>query len=93
MKTRDSGELFNVDYPAFWEQIRAVKPNIPKGQTSHILRHTFASHFVMNGGNLVALQQILGHASIQQTMVYAHLAPDYLENAITLNPLRGKIAA
>ncbi|MBJ7222130.1 hypothetical protein JG725_09650 [Brenneria sp. L3-3C-1] len=30
--------------------------------------------------------------SIQQTMTYAHLAPDYLENAITLNPLRGKIA-
>ncbi|MBA0215063.1 tyrosine-type recombinase/integrase [Pectobacterium brasiliense] len=57
-----------------------------------MLHHTFANHFVMNGGNLVALQQILGHASIQQTMVYAYLAPDYLENTITLNPLRGKIA-
>ncbi|GKV91727.1 tyrosine-type recombinase/integrase [Pectobacterium carotovorum] len=93
IKTRETGRLFNVDYVAFCERIKAVKPDIPKGQASHILRHTFASHFVMNGGNLVALQQILGHASIQQTMVYAHLAPDYLENAITLNPLRGKIAA
>ncbi|MFJ5429280.1 tyrosine-type recombinase/integrase [Pectobacterium actinidiae] len=90
IKTRETGKLFKVDYPAFCEQIRAVKPDIPKGQASHILRHTFASHFVMNGGNLVALQQILGHASIQQTMTYAHLAPDYLQNAITLNPLRGK---
>ncbi|MFC3393670.1 phage integrase [Brenneria rubrifaciens] len=92
IKTRETGRLFKVDYSAFCEQIRAVKPDIPKGQASHILRHTFASHFVMNGGSLVALQQILGHASIQQTMTYAHLAPDYLENAITLNPLRGKIS-
>ncbi|EQC01924.1 hypothetical protein B738_00641 [Photorhabdus temperata subsp. temperata M1021] len=48
-----------------------------------------ASHFMMNGGNIIALQQILGHASIIQTMVYAHLAPDYLQHAITLNPLIG----
>lgn len=87
IKTRETGKLFKVDYPAFCEQIRAVKPDIPKGQASHILRHTFASHFVMNGGNLVALQQILGHANIQQTMAYAHLAPDYLQHAISLNPL------
>lgn len=43
----------------------------------------------MNGGNIVALKEILGHANIQQTMVYAHLAPDYLQHAILLNPLRG----
>ncbi|WP_350304105.1 tyrosine-type recombinase/integrase [Photorhabdus viridis] len=36
-------------------------------------------------------QAILGHASIIQTMVYAHLAPDYLQHAITLNPLKGGI--
>ncbi|CDH20988.1 hypothetical protein XBKQ1_2880003 [Xenorhabdus bovienii str. kraussei Quebec] len=29
---------------------------------------------MMNGGNIIALQQILGHASITQTMAYAHLA-------------------
>jgi site-specific recombinase XerD len=57
-------------------------------------RHTFASHFMMNGGNIIALQQILGHASIQQTMAYAHLAPDYLQNAVTLILLRwGDVAA
>lgn len=48
--------------------------------------HTFASHFMMNGGNIIALQQILGYASIQQTIAYAHLAPDYLQNAIVLIP-------
>jgi site-specific recombinase XerD len=45
----------------------------------HALRHTFASHFVMNGGNLLALQKILGHSDLKMTMIYAHLAPDFLD--------------
>ena len=31
----------------------------------------------------------LGHTRIEQTMVYAHFAPEYLQDAISLNPLRG----
>lgn len=61
----------------------------PQGQCAHILLHTFASHFMMNGGNILALQKILGHSSITMTMRYAHLAPDHLEEAVTLNPARG----
>lgn len=41
----------------------------------HDLRHTFASHWVMNNGDIFKLQKILGHKSIQMTMRYAHLAP------------------
>lgn len=41
----------------------------------HDLRHTFASHWVMKGGDVFKLQQILGHANIAMTMRYAHLAP------------------
>lgn len=89
IKTSDTGPLFKVDYENFCEQLRQVKPDLPRGQATHVLRHTFASWFMMNGGNIIALQQILGHASIQQTMVYAHLAPDYLQHAVTLNPLGG----
>ncbi len=44
----------------------------------HILRHTFASTFVMQGGSLLALQRILGHSDFKTTQIYAHLAPDYL---------------
>ena len=44
----------------------------------HALRHTFASHFVMAGGNILSLQKILGHSDIKITLLYAHLAPDYL---------------
>jgi integrase len=43
--------------------------------TFHDLRHTFASHWMMNGGDLFKLQKILGHKSVQMTMRYAHLAP------------------
>jgi len=89
--SKASAKLFKVDYEKFCEVLRKVKSDLPAGQATHILRHTFASHFMMNGGNIIALQQILGHANIQQTMAYAHLAPDYLQNAITLNPLRGEI--
>lgn len=41
----------------------------------HDLRHTFASQWVMRGGDVFKLQQMLGHANIMMTMRYAHLAP------------------
>lgn len=89
IRTRETGPLFGVKYHLFCRMLKRVKLDLPKGQSSHVLRHTFASHFVMNGGNIVALQRILGHATIQQTMTYAHLAPDYLADAVALNPLGG----
>src|SRR5262249_7369014 len=48
----------------------------------HDLRHTFASHFMMSTGDLVALQKILGHATLAMTMRYAHLAPAHLRKAM-----------
>lgn len=61
---------------------------LPAGQASHVLRHTFASHFMMNGGNILTLQKILGHTSLAMTMRYAHLSPDHLQDAVKLNPTR-----
>ncbi len=59
----------------------------PAGQLTHVLLHTFASHFMMNGGNILVLQRILGHTDIKVTMRYAHFAPDHLSEAMLLNPL------
>ena len=50
----------------------------PIGRAWHALRHTFASHYIMQGGNILALQKILGHSDIKMTMIYAHLAPEFL---------------
>jgi len=60
---------------------------LPAGQASHALRHTFASHFVMQGGNILVLQRILGHSTINMTMRYAHLAPGHFQEAVTLSPV------
>ncbi|MBZ0093015.1 MAG: tyrosine-type recombinase/integrase [Sulfuricellaceae bacterium] len=51
------------------------------------VRHTFASRFMMNGGNILVLQKLLGHRSLTMTIRYAHLAPDHLQEAKILNPL------
>ncbi|EMZ5860588.1 TPA: tyrosine-type recombinase/integrase [Yersinia enterocolitica] len=91
VKTKSSGRLFNVDYATYRKILRSVKPDLPRGQGVHVLRHTFAAHFMINGGNIITLQRIMGHANIMQTMTYAHLAPDYLNDATLLNPLKGGI--
>ena len=50
----------------------------PLARGWHALRHTFASQFVMQGGNILTLQRLLGHADIAMTLVYSHLAPDFV---------------
>lgn len=82
-----SGALFHASYNEFSEIIKSLNFELPKGQVTHVLRHSYASHFIINGGNILTLQKILGHATITQTMVYAHLAPDYLQDAITYSPM------
>ncbi|MFJ5341623.1 tyrosine-type recombinase/integrase [Pectobacterium sp. CHL-2024] len=82
-----NGALFNDCYTSFRRAIQRTGIELPDGQLSHVLRHTFASHFMMNGGNILVLQRILGHTDIKMTMRYAHFAPDHLEEAIKLNPL------
>lgn len=72
---------------SFDQTLAASKIPLPAGQSSHVLRHTFASRFVMNGGNILTLQKILGHSSLAMTMRYAHLAPEHLQDAVKLGPV------
>ena len=85
---RRHGEFTNC-METFRRALEGLSFTLPDGQATHVLRHTFASHFVMRGGNILVLQKILGHASLTMTMRYAHLAPDHLIEAVRLNPFDG----
>jgi site-specific recombinase XerD len=82
-----SRKLFNSCRSAFKYAVKKSGIELIEGQLTHVLRHTFASHFVMNGGDIVTLKNILGHSDLQMTMRYAHLSPDYLAQVLDLNPL------
>lgn len=80
-------KLFLTSLSVFRKAIARSNIELPKGQMTHVLRHTFASHFVMRGGSVIVLKDILGHSEITTTMRYSHLAPSHLEYAVKLNPL------
>lgn len=77
---------FSFSLSAFRRALNKSGINLPPGQAAHVLRHTFASHFVMNGGDLLSLQKILGHSSVTMTMRYAHLSQDHLDDALRFSP-------
>lgn len=86
--SRKAQSLFKPCYSAFRKAMERAGIETPAGQLTHVLRHTFASHFMMNGGNILVLQRILGHADIKVTMRYAHFSPEHLYDAIKYNPLK-----
>jgi site-specific recombinase XerD len=65
---------------AFESAVKDAK--LSSGFHFHDCRHHFASWFVMRGGNLPALQAILGHATLAMTMRYSHLAPEHLRSEV-----------
>ncbi|HID8163924.1 phage integrase [Pseudomonas aeruginosa] len=79
--------LFSSCITSFRRALERTTIRLPKGQASYALRHTFASHFMMNGGNILTLQKILGHSTLTMTMRYAHLSPDHLQDSIKFGPL------
>lgn len=87
-KSKGNTRLFSNCIKSFKMATLRTAVRLPKGQSTHVLRHTFASFFMMNGGNILVLQQILGHSSITDTMKYAHFSPTHLEDAVKLNPLK-----
>ena len=86
-KPNQQGKVFTCAYGVCRKWLVKALPDLPHGQATHVLRHTFASHFMMNGGNILVLQKILGHAAIKDTMIYAHFSPDHLIESLKLNPL------
>lgn len=74
-RTGTCDRIFSYAEGAFKEAIQRAGIELPDGQMTHVLRHTFASHFVMKGGNILTLQGLLGHRDLKTTMRYAHFRP------------------
>jgi site-specific recombinase XerD len=54
----------------------AKKAGIVKHATVHTLRHSFATHLLMNGVNIREVQELLGHKNVETTMIYTHVIRD-----------------
>ncbi|MDC0598561.1 tyrosine-type recombinase/integrase [Gammaproteobacteria bacterium] len=80
------GRLFKDCKKEFKDALTALKIQLPKGQLTHVLRHSYAVHFMLNRGNILDLQKMLGHKTLNQTIRYAQFHPDYLQDAISKNP-------
>ena len=69
------------------ERVKRLAKSIGiSNMTVHALRHTFISHLVMNGVDLVSVKELAGHSDIKTTMRYAHLAPGHLRKSIDKLP-------
>ena len=67
---------------SIWAVVKesARRGGIGKNVSPHTLRHTFATHLVEGGADLVAVQELLGHADISTTQIYTHLDRAYLRD-------------
>jgi integrase len=91
----DSEYLFCKDGKPLQEVKKSFKRALQKAGiedfTFHDLRHTFASHAVMNGMDLYTLQNILGHSSIKMTERYSHLSKSHLKKSAQQGSIFKKI--
>ena len=63
---------FSISYDYLRKTIQRVSEKIGIKFSFHSLRHSFASNFIKNGGNIALLQKVLGHSNMTTTAIYLH---------------------
>jgi integrase len=76
------GKSFGTIRTAFENLRRKLKRMGVPHFRFHDLRHTFASHLVMSGADIVVVKELLGHKSLSMTMRYSHLSQEHKRNAV-----------
>ena len=83
---KPTDKLFDVDYSwlnAIWQKARKDLGYADKKfYTIHLCRHTCASRLAASGCPILLIKDWLGHESIENTMIYAHLAPKALHSVV-----------
>ncbi len=84
MKGEPQEKVFNITVPALRYSFNKLlkKVGLTDDYCFHTCRHTFASLYMQNNGNITDLQRILGHAKIELTMRYSHFSPQYIKQTI-----------
>ena len=67
---------------AIWQSIKKYvnAAGITKTVSPHTFRHSFATHLVDGGANLIEIQKLLGHSDISTTEIYVHLSKEFIDS-------------
>ncbi|MEN3045280.1 MAG: site-specific tyrosine recombinase XerD [Candidatus Hydrothermales bacterium] len=97
LKDKDSDFLFlnkngkKLTRVGFWKILKKYSKIVGLNNLHpHIIRHTFATHLLLNGCDLKTLKVILGHSSISTTQIYTHVTKSHLHEVIEKYHPRGK---
>ncbi|MBI2917370.1 MAG: site-specific tyrosine recombinase XerD [Chloroflexi bacterium] len=76
----------------FWLILKqyARQAGVKSPVTPHILRHSFATHFLQGGAPIRHVQEILGHANVSTTQIYTHLTQQHLRDEYDQHHPRAK---